>query len=252
MNNPKPIEAKSKMKTRLKIRLRAFLMLGLAFAAAGAQAQHINAGALSTIQGGQLYFDNAQGFLDASGFIITNQFNMTFAASGTYAGYYQIGDPTFTALAQTTANGATPSPHAASFGSFLELSILGVNGPAGGVFSFWDHNATTPTYSFNMGDTATTDLFELSDPTLGAGAPGADPFGHIHGRRWTATIPGTYTVGVQIFDTSVNGLNNGPIQAPSGIYYVTFTAVPEPSVMALAGLGSAGLLLVARDRRRSP
>jgi len=238
---------------RLKLpTLLAVLGLSLAGSALrAADSGHWYAGALSTNQGGQLYFDwTPTGFagLDAAhGFT----YSMNYSNSGTYAGLFNIGNPTMTALAQTTANGGTPSANAAAFGSFIELSIVSVTGPAGGSLYFFS-NSISPTFTLASGSTASSDIFQLSFGDSSAG-PGADPYGHIHGRRWAVDLPGTYTVGVELFDGGHNGIGGGPIQAPSDIYYINFLAVPEPSTAALGllgvMLGTVGLPFLRRKRR---
>ena len=234
--------------------LLAALTLGLGLAVPGAQAQHLNAGALSTAQDGQLYFDNASGFVNRSGFVITSVSpTMNYSNSGIYAGYFNTGSPTFTALAQTTANGATPSPNAAAFGTFLQLRLESVvSGPVGGMFSFFDDDEVAPTYSLGVGSSvASGNLFELTDATLGAGTPGADPYGHIHGRRFAVDLPGSYQVGFRIVDTSVNGIGGGTIQSDSQLYLLTYTTVvPEPTVVSLlAGVAVALRLGIHRKSR---
>lgn len=231
----------------------AALALGLVLAGPGAQAQHLNAGALSQTQGSQLYFANAAGFVSGSGFVVTSVSpTMSYSNSGTYAGFFNTGNPTFTALATTTNNGATPSPFAAANGAFLQLRLESVvSGPLGGTFSFFDHGATSPTLSLGVGSSVGSgNLFELSDDTLGAGDPGADPFGHIHGRRFAVDLPGSYQVGFRIVDTSVNGIGSGPIHTDSQLYLLTFNAVavPEPATAALLGLGVVAVGIVARRR----
>lgn len=246
------------MKTKLSISkkwLMAALTLGLGLAVSSVQAQHVNAGALNTSQGGQLYFQNASGFVNGSGFVITSVSpTMNYSNSGTYAGFFNSG-PTFTALAQTANNGATPSPFAAAYGSFLQLRLESVvSGPVGGTFSFFDHGATTPTYGLGVGSFVTSgNLFELSDDTLGAGDPGADPFGHIHGRRFAADVAGSYQVGFRIVDTSINGIGGGPIQSDSQLYLMTFNAVavPEPTVLSLVAGGVIAVGMGIRRKVRS-
>ena len=103
--------------------------------------------------------------------------------------------------------------------------IVSVDGPAGGEFGFWDRTSTTaPTHSIPAGTENGEFQFEISDAELGAGRPGADAFGHIHGRRFTATRAGLYTVGFRAIDTSTNGDANGAIHSPSEVLYIQFQA----------------------------
>jgi len=181
---------------------------------ARAQHAHLNAGALSIAQDGQLYFANGADFASSNNYVKT----LTYTNGGTYAGYYQ-GSITLTALPTTSAN-AGPDPSASAPGSFVQAQLISVTGPAGGSFGFWEAGATGPTLSLLSGSTGTS-LFALSS---GDGAPGSDPFGHIHGRRFTATVAGIYEVGFKLFDTSTNGAGGGPIQSPSDVLLVYFQA----------------------------
>ncbi len=227
------------------------LTLGLGLAVSGVQAQHINAGALGT---GQLYFQNVSGFVNASGFVITNReiALLQGAPALTSPGLFEVSGLSFTALGATSNSVHNSSPFAASLGSFIELRLETVlSGPAGGTFSFWDHDAiTSPTYTLGVGASGTS-LIELSDVSLGAGTVGGDPYGHLHGRRYAVDLPGDYVVGFRLIDTSVNGLGGNPIQTPSDLYLLTFHAVPEPSVIALGVLSAAVLGFATRRRRNN-
>lgn len=218
--------------------------LGWAGTAAHAQHGHLNAGALGTAQGDALYFANGALFAEASGYVKS----LAPTTTGNRAGYYS-GSITLTALPATVANGG-PAAGAPALGSFVQYAIVSVTGPAGGEFAFWEAGATAPSLRYASGyATATPTLIALSDVGLGAGAAGADPFGHLHGRAFTATVPGEYVVGFQLFDTSVNGAGGAAIHSPSQVLSVKFAAVPEPGTVALVAVG-ASLVLWAGVRRR--
>ena len=225
------------------------IALGLAAGAASTTAQdtHLNAGANGTAQGDQLYFANGAAFVSSSGY----KKQLTFASSGVYVGYYQ-GSLTLVALAQTVANGG-PAANAPAPGSFIQYRIESVTGPAGAHFAFWEHDTTAPTYSLATGSTTPTSYIPLSDASLGAGTLGGDPYGHIHGRRFTADAPGDYTIGLKLYDTSANGAGGGPIHSASDTFFLSFQAVsgvPEPSMAALVAAGTAAIGFWLR--RRSP
>jgi hypothetical protein len=231
----------------MKLSLQHLLVVaGLLLAAPSARAQHVNAGALGTNQNDQLYFVNGSNFVNTSGYVKV----LTFTNAGTYAGFFQ-GSLTFTAHSANPTN-AEFSVNAPALGSFISLRLEAVTaGPAGGQFGFWEAGATSPTASLTVGNTGGTFLFPLSDASTGAGLPGGDPNGHLHGRRFTATLPGDYTVGFRLFDVSTNGAGGGPIHSPGELFLMTFSAVPEPSTWTLFGVGtiSAGLWALRRRRR---
>jgi hypothetical protein len=233
----------------MRVLLHRWLCLGLLLLAgrtALAQHGHLNAGAVGTSQGDALTWANGSGFAESSGYVKS----LVYAETGNRAGYY-AGSITLTSLPATVANGG-PAAGAAALGSFLQYGIVSVTGPAGGSFGFWEAGATTPTFSYASGfASASPTLIALSE--AGAGVAGADPFGHLHGRNFTVTQPGEYSVGFQAFDTSTSGTGGAPIHAPSEVLTIKFSAaavaVPEPGMLALLGVG-VPLLLWGAVRRR--
>lgn len=192
----------------------------LAAGPARAQHAHVNAGAVALTPGSQLNFANGARFSADSGYTIP----LKLATNGPYAGYH-YGSITFTGLPSTEFNGG-PAPGHALPGSHLELRIVSVTGPAGGSFGFWETpgdelDGTELTFSVPVGETAGTRHFPLSE---NSGQPGDDPYGHFHGRIFTATRPGLYRVEVQAYDTSGNGPGGGPLHEPSALLPLYFQA----------------------------
>lgn len=193
-----------------------------------AQAQdhgHLNVGATSTNQNAPLLFDQSEIFATESGYVNT----LSFTNSGRFAGYY-VGSLTTTALAATPGHPAYAT-NAAAFGSYIFAELSEVEGPDGGAFAFWETGATTPTVSLNVGSTG-TNTWRLSESD---GSPGSDPYGHIHGRRFTATVPGIYVVTLRALDRSSNGTGGGPIQSasvPLPIYFQAGVNVKDVQVIS--------------------
>jgi len=189
-----------------------------------ATAQHLNAGALGTHQDSRLFFSNGDAFIRESGYVG----RMVFTNGGTYAGYYGFGlSPT--ALPATIAHGG-PVSNAPAVGSFIKMRFESITGPTNGAIAFWDTGSPAPTVVARVGDTEPSALFSLSDASLGAGRPGADPYGHMHGRRFTLNQAGKYTVGFRIFDTSTNGAGYGPIHRPSDVLHLDLNTVVSLSM----------------------
>lgn len=178
---------------------------------------HLNVGAASTNYGAKLLWENGSIFATNSGYIKT----LFLTNAGRYAGQYQQ-NITLTALPATAEHGGPAALHPA-FGSLIYARIISVQGPAGGVFNFWESTGNTPAISVQSGDTS-TNLFKLTESD---GSPGSDPYGHYHGRRFTATIPGIYTVTFQAHDLSTNGTGGGPIHTSSDPISVYFQAGPN-------------------------
>ncbi len=182
--------------------------------------EHVAVGADSLVPGSPLVFVSDDDFGADTGFA----FALAAGTQAPYAGYY-IGELTFAALASTGANGG-PEPLHAAPGSHIEVVLESVSGPAGGVFAFWetpgnDEDATEVTFAVPVGETGGNHRFVVSE---NHGEAGADPYGHIHGRIFSATKPGLYQVGFHFVDTSTNGPAGGPIHAPSEKFLLNFQA----------------------------
>ncbi len=165
-------------------------------------------------QNDPLTFDNGADFATDSAYVFT----LTYATNGIYSGYYQ-GNITLTALATKAAHGG-PVPTAPAPGSWIYAQIVAVDGPAGGEFAFWESTSNTPTIKLASGTTG-TNTWVLSQNN---GVAGTDPYVHIHGRRFTATKPGFYTVSFRALDFSTNGSGGAAIHLASDILKIYFQA----------------------------
>jgi hypothetical protein len=205
--------------------------IGMAAAAATSQAQvhgHLNVGAVSTARNAQLIWDNGADFIASSDFVST----FYPSNSGRFAGFYN-GNITLTALAATSANGG-PAPNAPALGSYIQFKMSCLEGPSSGTFGFWDAGSTAPSISLAPGQSSSV-LWRLSE---GDGSPGSDPYGHIHGRRFSATKPGIYKIAFTAVDTSTNGTSGGPIHTPSAQLPVYFEAGMNLRSIAMAANGT--------------
>jgi len=140
-----------------------------------------------------------------------------------YPGLYH-SDVTFAALPATLWTGG-PAPNAAALGAFIVARVVSVAGPPGGEFSLWQENEeashTQKVFTIPAGTTNTGHYFNVSE---GITFPEPDPFGHIHGRRFTATKPGLYTVGFQMLDISSSHADGTPVHNPGPTNYFYFQA----------------------------
>lgn len=201
---------------------REFLVIAvLCISTLEAQHVHPNAGARSTAQDAQLYFVNGSTYDTNSGYDVY----LSFTNSGSFANLYHGAGMSFTSLASTLNNGG-PAPGHAADGAFLQFEVVSMSGPSGGVFGVWerepgDPSISHPLFTLPVGTTNGTNLIALSESD---GSPGSDPYGHIHGRTFTATLPGLYMLGCRVIDTSNNGAGGGPIHTPSDLYYFYFQA----------------------------
>ncbi len=136
-----------------------------------------------------------------------------------YPGLYQSAT-TFASLPATINKGG-PSPYAASLGTYIELRFVSLQGPAGGVLTLWNEKPDpfhpSVILTIPVGTSSGTNRYNLSEGN--PFDPSADPYGHIHQRRFTLNRPGLYTLGLQLLDTSTNGPGGGPIHVPSDTNY---------------------------------
>lgn len=219
------------------------LAAGLAGPALHAQHGHLNAGAAGQQQDDPLVLVNGADFAAGSGYVL----NLNWSDTGRYAGTYN-GNITFTALRSFDTNGVA-LPNGPAPGSFIRAEVLSVSGPPGGNFSFWNNDGgPTPLFTLPSGFAGQSAAWDISDASLGAGQPGGNAFGHIHGRRFSSTVWGDYEVTFRFFDASDNGAGGGPIHTPAPPITIRMTTVPEPALPALALLG-AGLAWGLRRRR---
>jgi len=200
--------------------------LGLTGGGLSANAQHVHivAGAESKQQDAKLRFTNGSLYdTNSNSGIAPACFFMNRNFPALYPDLFQT-DVTFAALPGTLWTGG-PAPDAAAPNAFIEAKIISVEGPPGGELGFWQENEdgseTTKRFGIPVGTTNSTNRFEVSE---GITFPEPDPFGHIHGRRFTVNRPGLYVVGFQLVDTSTAGTNGGPIHTPSVPTYFYFQA----------------------------
>ncbi|MCC7377484.1 MAG: hypothetical protein IT581_22680 [Verrucomicrobiales bacterium] len=218
--------------------MRHFLPWLLAFIgpAAVAQHSHINAGARSPTEGSQLFFSNGSRFEAASNFLI-HLLPTNSAAYGPI--YFGGGDVTFTSLPTFLENGG-PSNFAALPGSHIEMVFETLDGPPGAELGVWDSfdgffDATEITFTLATGARGGTHRMTLSENDASAGA---DPYGHIHGRKFSVSRPGFYTVGIRLIDTAANGANGGTLHAPSDLAYFQFQAGESVAGVGLTSEGT--------------
>lgn len=203
----------------------AFLLCSVS---AFAQHEHVNAGAIGGA-GSQLYFVNGANFATNSGYVL----ELTLATNGPFVGLYS-GALTFTALPATIFAGGPAFGHAQP-GAYIEMKTVSVAGPGGGVFGFWledeDLGTAEKIFEVPVGTTNGVRMFNLTESD---GAPDSDPYGHVHGRRFSLNEKGLYTIGFQLVDTSANGAGGGPVHQPSDIFYMHFRAgAPEFAIHSI-------------------
>jgi len=207
------------------------LLLGGTVVTSHAQLLPISCGAESTNTGTPLVFVNSNAVSVTSGFVQPLTYQRVANRYGTNI-YYASTNLLFTALSVKT-NAAT----SAGFGSYIACEVVSVDGPAGGVFYFWEQGNGRPTYSFPVGGTYATNKnrFVLSNCENGAGRPDGDPFGAVRGRRFVVNKTGEYLVTFKLYDTSVNHPTTvgAPIHAPSEPLTIKFATGVDLGITAL-------------------
>ncbi len=176
-----------------------------------AQHLHLNVGASRPWPDTGLSFINGTSFSTNSGWFLP----MPKQTNGLHQGLYTASSLTLTVLPALPENGG-PSSWRPALGALIMAEIVSLQGPAGGEIAFWDSDgvaeADVPTFRIPVGTTNGTWRFRLSE---GDGSPQSDPYGHIHGRHFTTTQPGLYTLGIRAVDVSTSGPGGGPFHYPS-------------------------------------
>ena len=133
-----------------------------------------------------------------------------------FPGGYYAAELTFSSEDPLTPNAL---PH---------IQLLSVSGPEGAAFAFWEAGATAPTWTRATGWTASgsdhPDFITYEDES---------GVGHIHGRLFTATHPGTYTIAFR----AINGNTLAPrVASEARVITIEVLATPPLSIRAEAGL----------------
>ena len=229
-----------------------------------ARAAHVYGGIIDTDGIPGLGLGDALSFVNSStGAAVTGESQglqtMIQVTVGAQSGLYYTSNISFTALSNglnwTGAAYRPASPFAAKSGSLIQLQIVNVTGPTGAKFSLWDEavNLTEPAITYTIGTSSTTAWWNLTDLSLtvgdgilpnptGVNNPPTDPYGHIHGRSFTADMPGSYAVSFMLHDASGQ-------QADSAPFTLSYSAVPEPGTFALLVLGGLAALIFLRSSK---
>ncbi|MCC6232755.1 MAG: hypothetical protein IT580_08930 [Verrucomicrobiales bacterium] len=220
MKSPRSLKPQGRS-TLLGWTLACLSVVSLSLASVALAHDHVNAGALGSQPGGSLSFINGDRYAVESGYVVA--LGPTAALAGPRAGLFS-GSITFTALAATADYGGPAFGHAV-LGSHLAAVVTSVRGPVGGRFGFWEaaegEEGAALTWELPVGTEDALVEFVLSET---AGEAGDDPYGHIHGRQFTASVPGLYVVEVRVEDRSANGPASGPWHTPSAPLALAFQA----------------------------
>ena len=151
-------------------------------------------------------------------------------------GYYNLSEAvrtlspeSFSLIALSDGQYDLASTNHAHTGAWIWAEIVSVAGPAGAHFGFWEEGSTVVTHSLATNQLTGNPRFVISE---GIDDVNDDPFGHIHGRAWTANKPGEYLVGIRFIDLSTTRPSGGSWHTPSQTYIFKFQAGPnfQPSM----------------------
>ncbi|MCD8535903.1 MAG: hypothetical protein LR011_14405 [Verrucomicrobia bacterium] len=137
---------------------------------------------------------------------------------GIYHGDFHVG-LTASVRAATLAFGG-PEPDHPIPGTEVHLRIVDFQGPPGGILHFWESGQLAPTFSLE-GNQASGLTWKVSG---NGGLAGADPYGHIHGRRFSTSVQGRYQLTLIAYDHALNAPGNEPWHTESEPLSIVFQA----------------------------
>jgi len=205
-----------------------------------AQNVPVYAGAAGTTPGSKLTFANASVVSAESGFVLPMVYTIVTNLTLTN-GLYLSSNVRLEALSSKT------NENAAAIGAFAIAEVLSVTGPEGGVFSFWEQGALSPTYMFPVGQAPNPkkNKIDVSAIERGAGLPDGDPYGSIPGRRFTVNKSGEYLVSLKLHDTSRNHPTlEAPIHASSDPVTLRFVTTVDTFISRIAITNNVATLVL--------
>ncbi len=153
-----------------------------------------------------------------------------------YGGHYGLSDnvrtlepnDVFSLTALSDGREESGEVNFAHSGAYIWTEIIAVAGPPGGRFGFWERGTPIdqeqPSVSLEANQPTGNPSMVVSG---GIDAADQDPYGHIHGRAWTADRPGDYHVTFRFVDRSTTGPGGGPWHPPSAPFVFHFRAGPD-------------------------
>jgi hypothetical protein len=226
----------------------ALAMAGAAFAQGNVQWTGVSASAFTT-QTNSTQYSPLFGGAAAVGGAIGN----TSAVLGSYdfellylAGA-QVGAPTTLAALAAWGDAGLGGANSASAGRWSVIAAQSTSAATVPWAVGTTDNIVLVSWSANLGATWATVFNELTNSTYAGVLAGQQGFFGISNPGYLASSsanPGSLVVGG---GASVNGT---PIQSTlTPLYLLPVTVVPEPTTLALAGLGGLGLMLFRRQRK---